>query len=135
MGRKTPRLSLQVRRFIDAYTGSAKGNATEACRQAGYKGNAKVLGIQGVRLLGKASVRAVIDAREERRRQKGILDADARDELLSEIAQDDREDAFARISAVKELNKCTGRHSMTHLHKGKITLAQALAESRKQPRA
>ena len=34
-------------RFIDAYMGEAAGNATEACRLAGYEGNDNVLGVQG----------------------------------------------------------------------------------------
>lgn len=132
MGRKTPGLTLQVRRFVDAYCGSAKGNATEAARQAGYKGKPNVLAVQGTRLLRKANVRAAIAEREERRRIKGILDADARDELLSGIAQEEDHDVHARISAVKELNKVSGRHSLTHIHKGKVTLGMALALSRKK---
>lgn len=129
MGRTKP-LTLQVRRFIDAYVGSARGNGTEAARQAGYKGSKKVLGIQAVRLLGKASVRAAIEAREERRAAKGIATADERDEVLSDILRDQRADGLTRISAIKELNKVTARHSMTHLHKGKLTLEQALEASR-----
>lgn len=37
------------------------GNGTQSARLAGYKGADKVLGIQAVRLLGKASIKTAID--------------------------------------------------------------------------
>lgn len=46
--------------FVDGYLGASAFNATEAMRQAGYKGSAGVLGVSGHRLLRKPKVAAII---------------------------------------------------------------------------
>lgn len=127
----TKNLDLRGRRFVDAYLGSAAGNGTEAARQAGYAGNAKVLAVQATRLLKKANVRKAIEARQVRAEEKGILNADERDKILSDIARKGTGDVRDRIRAIGELNKCSGRHSMKHIHDGKLTLEDALTASRK----
>lgn len=135
-----PKKSLDIRaqRFIDAYLGSAAGNGTEAARAAGYAGNAKVLGVQSSRLLKRASIRKAIEGRQAKRTEKGILAADDRDIILSAIARG--ENALGgktlvsdqvRIRAIAELNKCSGRHSIKHVLDGRLTLEQALTQSRK----
>lgn len=54
-------LSERERRFVDAFMGPARGNATEAARLAGYaKGSAHVT---ASRMLRKAKVRTAIEAR------------------------------------------------------------------------
>lgn len=131
---KAPALSLKERRFVDAYLGSCAGNGTQAAKAAGYAGSEKVLGIQAVRLLAKARIRAAVESRQARAEEKGILAAEERDRLLSRIALAvEVKDPPTAISAVKELNKCTGRHSIKHLHEGKLTLEQALERSRTSP--
>jgi len=127
------KLDLRARRFVDAFLGSANGNGTEACRQAGYAGKPAVLAVQASRLLRRANVRQAIDARLRRREKRSILDADARDQLLSEFAEMTELEVRDRIRAIAELNKCTGRHSIKHLHSGKLTLEQVLGESRMPP--
>lgn len=122
-------LTLKERRFVDAYLGSAKGNGTEACRLAGYRGSRKVLGIQAGRMLAKAGVRAVIADRVARQTAHAILTADQRDARLSEIAL--LADHTVAVAAIRELNKCGGRHSIKHVIDGRLTLEQVIMESRK----
>lgn len=124
-------LSLKERRFVDAYLGSAAGNATAAVRAAGYSGrSAKAQQVQGSRLLSKTKVKAALAARLQKAEAKGIATAEERDLRLSEILRMTDAELGHVIAAVRELNKCTGRHSITHNVQGKLTLEQALGESR-----
>lgn len=106
------KLSVKEQRFVDAYLGSCNGNATASCRAAGYAGADKVLGIQGVRLLGKARIRAVINKRLAAASEKGIATAEERDKRLSEIMRMSTTELGPVIAAIRELNKCSGRHSI-----------------------
>ena len=54
-----PSLTVKERRFVDAYLGDAKGNATEAARIAGYKDP----GQAGYENKKKQDIRAYIDER------------------------------------------------------------------------
>lgn len=122
-------LSLKERRFVDAYLGSANGNATKAARQAGYGSTAKSSSVLGARLLGKVSVRRAIENRLARATRASVMSADARDVLLSDIARNPKADVRDRIRAIAELNKVTGRHSIKHTVAGRLTLADALEAS------
>lgn len=51
--------------FVEAYTGQARGNATEAARLAGYKGNQKTLEAVGRENLGKPRIREAIEKHDE----------------------------------------------------------------------
>ena len=55
-----PKFTQKQQRFIDAYMGEAAGNATEACRIAGYEGNDNVLGVQGYDNLRNPKIAAEI---------------------------------------------------------------------------
>lgn len=59
----THKLTELQRRFVEAYMGAAKGNATEAARIAGYKGDDKSLAATASRLLRNVKVLAAIDER------------------------------------------------------------------------
>jgi phage terminase small subunit len=118
------------RRFVDAYLGAARGNATKAARIAGYAGGSEVLKVQGSRLLTRANVRRAIDEHLARDGRAEILKADERDILLSQIARSASVPIHERIRAISELNKCSGRHSVRHLQSGRITLEEALEASR-----
>lgn len=122
-------LTLKERRFVDAYLGSARGNAAQAARQAGYAGSRAVLKVQGSRLLTKANLRNAIDASLRREGREEIMAADERDRLLSMFARMTSLCVRDRIRAIAELNKCTGRHSIQHLQTGKLTLEQVLDQS------
>ncbi len=56
-------LTEKQRRFVEAYMGEAKGNATEAARLAGYKGDYDTLRSVGSENLTKPAIRDAIDAR------------------------------------------------------------------------
>lgn len=124
------KLTFKERRFVNAYLGSAAGNGVKAARLAGYQQTEKALRVTASRLLAKANIRAAVSARAARETKASILTADERDEILSAIASGKADD-HARIRAISELNKSTGRHSMKSLHEGKLTLEQVLTESRK----
>lgn len=129
MGKKAgSTLNDRERAFVDAYLGSCAGNATKAARAAGYAKTTSEK--QASRLLGKVGIRAAIAARQQRVTRRSILTAEERDELLSAIADDETHDVHARISAIKELNKCTGRHSIRHQLGATETLADIIAGSR-----
>lgn len=129
--KKALKLSLKEARFVDAFLGTCAGNATEACLSAGYTRNRKSAAEIGSRLLRKIKIAKVMKARELARDQAAIATADERDTILTGIARELETPALVRITAVKELNKCTGRHSMKHVHEGKLTLEEAIGASRK----
>ena len=124
-------LSAKERLFVSAFYGAAKANASKAAALAGYaKASA---GQTGYKLLKKAQVQAALAALSAKRDTALIADAELRDQTLSAILLNSSEVALARIAAAKELNKCEGRHSVTHILKGKLTLEQAIAASRRLP--
>lgn len=59
------KLSEKQRRFVEAYMGVAKGNATEAARIAGYKGDNNSLAVTGWQNLIKPKIKAALDIRVE----------------------------------------------------------------------
>ena len=71
------------------------------------------------------------DAGFNRKRRLRVLDADARDVVLSNIARSSDVHVRDRIRAIAELNKCAGRHLIRNLQPVRITLAQALEMSRR----
>lgn len=127
MSKKKP-LTGKEKAFVDAYLGRARANGTTAAILAGYA--KKSAAVTASRLLRKANIRAVIELREDRRAETSILTSDQRDELLSDVARDLEQDTRERISAIKELNKVTGRHILKHQVEGRVTLEQILGASR-----
>lgn len=125
------KLSIKEQAFVTAFLGKARGNITEAAKLAGYGKNRTTNSALGSRLLGKVWIQRAITERTEKAERKAVLDADARDALLSTIASDPHEETRDRLSAVKELNKVTGRHSVNVAVTGRVTLEQILGESRK----
>lgn len=74
------KLTTKQRLFVEAYIGEARGNATEAARRAGYKGNDVTLGAVGAENLRKPQIRALC----EERVQEAAMTAD---EWLQEVAE------------------------------------------------
>jgi len=98
-GNLTPKQQL----FIEAYLGAAKGNATEAARLAGYKGNDVTLCAVGAENLRKPRIaEAVKDRLSE---NKNILSADEVLEGLSKIARNTNEETKDRIKAYELMGK------------------------------
>jgi len=70
-GRPTkPKLTYKQQKFVEAYS----GNATEAARIAGYKGNYHQLAVIGNQNLNKLYIKEVIEARDQSTRNKRIAD-------------------------------------------------------------
>lgn len=135
MGRKAKgadpdALTAKEQLFVDFFLGECKANGTEAAFLAGFGKTRKSAGELASRLLKKVKIQRAVHKALNRVQRQQIINADRRDELLSDIAEKVTEDVFARIRAISELNKCTGRHSIKHLHSGKLTLEQVLAASR-----
>lgn len=122
------KLTARQRIFVDAFLGVSRGNATDAARRAGCKGN--TARVTSVRWLAKASVQRAIAERQVRRELRGIATNDEIDKLLTSIAFDELEDTRNRLSAAKEIDKCRGRHSVNVNLKATVTFAEALAEVR-----
>lgn len=129
MPRYRDHLNEREQLFVDAFLGPCNGNGARAAIAAGYeRAGARV---RACRLLARANIQAAIAGRVERREQAAIATADERDQILSAIARDDQAEFSDRIRAICELNKCTGRHSVQLLHKGRLTLEEAIAASRR----
>lgn len=133
MAKAPQTLSLKEQRFVDNLFGKSEGNATDAAAEAGYGNNRASSKQLGYRLLTKVHIQKAIATRGRAERKRNIADADERDEVLTAILREAKK-LNTRIQAIKELNKCTGRHSIKHLHSGKVTLEQILGAAR-QPRA
>lgn len=76
-------LSLLQERFISAYIGNARGNATEAARQAGYKGNDVTLAAVGGENLRKPLIAEAIDVARTAIRAEGIANRQNRVDRLN----------------------------------------------------
>ncbi len=121
-------LTASQERFVQAYVLGTPGiaaNGTRAAQSAGYA--IRSARVAACRLLTKANVQRAVAALRAKRQQSSIADAQERDSIASAIARDERLDPIVRLLAIKELNKVEGRHSVRHLHEGKLTLEQALA--------
>ena len=78
------KLTPKQRAFVDAYTGEARGNATEAARMAGYRGNDTTLGSVGAENLTKPAIRNAISAATAETRQRAVMTRAERQEFLTE---------------------------------------------------
>ena len=102
------RLSAKQKRFIEAYC----GNATDAARLAGYKGNDNTLGQVGDENLKKPKIAAAIKAREDERLLKTIANREERQQFWTSIMRDelddDPQDMKDRLKASELLGKSEG---------------------------
>src|SRR5690606_5885979 len=77
------KLTPKQEKFIHAYLGEARGNATEAARMAGYKGNDVTLASVGAENLKKPQISERIEAARAELRAKALL---TREEILAGLA-------------------------------------------------
>ncbi len=124
-------LTLKAQRFVDAYLGISRCNATDAAFRAGYGSTRPSARVLGHRLLTKVNICQAIYARATRERTASILSAEQRDEHLSALVRSPIVPPAQQISAIKEMNKCSGRHSIKHVLDVKETLASIIAGSRR----
>jgi len=101
------------------------GNGKKAALSAGYAAGSAA--VTASRLLTRANVLAAVEEARKSLDLAAIADAQEIDTRMTSILRDTDEPAFIRVQAAKELNKVMGRHSIKHLHTGKLTLEQALA--------
>lgn len=120
-------MTARERAFAVAYLGAARGVAKTAAIMAGY--SRATAEQAGSRLLRNVKVRALLEKTLAKRDAKTIADAEERDRILSSIARDNQAGDGERIRAIVELNRCSGRHSVTLHHKGR-SLEDILGESR-----
>lgn len=112
--------------FVQAFLGPARGNASEAARQAGYQGTKDSIKVAGYKLLTKGHVQRAIVARRDIQERRAIADADEIDRTVTSFLRASKLKVRERLRAAAELNKVSGRYSMTHHVKGKLTLEDAL---------
>lgn len=133
----TKSLTLKQRRFVEFYCGAAKGNATEAARQAGYKGSDNTLRAVGAENLSKPSIQAAIKELSDRESHKRILSLEEIQGLLTEWSLDPDHDIKARIKALDQLAKLQGgylqRHEVSHKTPSAEDLASLLGLSPLKP--
>lgn len=108
------KLSDKQQRFIDAYC----GNATDAARKAGYKGNDVTLRAVGRENLAKPYIHKAIREREEARREPLIADRKARQTFWTETMQDSDGDMKDRLKASELLGRSEADFTERHEHSG-----------------
>ena len=96
------RLTPKQTAFCEFYAQS--GNLTDAAQKAGYASPNK----QGSEQLQKPHVRAYYDRLIVETKNKRIMDAIERQEILTQIARDDKQQAKDRIKAIDQLSKIQG---------------------------
>jgi len=104
------KLTARQRIFVDAFLGVSRGNATDAARRAGCKGN--TARVTSVRWLAKANVQKAIAERRTKRELATEITNERLDAILINMAEDELLEPRDRRGAVAELNKVKGRHSL-----------------------
>jgi phage terminase small subunit len=94
--------------FCEFYAQS--GNLTDAAQKAGYSSPNK----QGSEQLTKPHVRAYYDSLMSEVKNQRIMDAIERQEILTEIARNDEQQAKDRIKAIDQLSKIQGDYVQKH---------------------
>jgi phage terminase small subunit len=85
-------MTLKQTLFVEAYLSNG-GNATDAARKAGYKGDDDAMRARGAETVANRNVRAAIDARmEEVAAKRGILSAEDVLDLISQHASGSMDD-------------------------------------------
>lgn len=115
------KLTPKQRAFAIAYSGEARGNGTEACRIAGYKGSDVALGVMAHTLLRNPKVAGLIRELAEKDERPKILSRAERRALLSEIARGEVTEewigtvgignGFSEVARVKDKGTSVGDRS------------------------
>lgn len=115
-----PKLTAKQRKFIEAYA----GNATEAARIAGYKGNAVTLASVAAENLRKPQISAAIKEREEKQIKSLIATRVDRQQFWTETMKDAQVDVRWQLKASELL----GRSEADFTEKVEHSFAEGLAE-------
>ena len=114
------KLTTKQQRFVDFYD----GNATEACRKAGYKGSNHTLEQVAYENLRKPEIVSAIESRERLSKEKAIMDRESRQELWTMIALDVNERTDIRLRASELLGKSEGDFIDRHELSGSIAIEE-----------
>lgn len=125
--REAPVLTEKQRRFVEFYMGQAAGNATEAARLAGYKGNRATLQMVGLQNLSKPMIRKAIDERVEA--DPAIKTREDRQRFWSRMMDDKEEAARDRLKASELLGKSQGDFVERHEHSGAFSLVELVTSA------
>lgn len=101
---KPRKLTARRQAFVDAYTGPAMGNASEAARLAGYAH----AGVEGHRLLKNAKIQQEIAKVSQPRQDAAIADRAERLQFYSMVMRDEAESTRDRARAAELLGKVQG---------------------------
>ncbi len=110
-------LTVQQRRFVDAY----QGNATEAAIAAGY--SKKTAAEQASRLLKNVKIAKAIEKRAKRDAKPTIADRQKRQEFWTAVMGDKNEKMMERLKASELLGKSEG--DFLERFEGKLTMTPA----------
>lgn len=102
-GRK---LTEKQRRFVEAYMGEAKGNATEAARLAGYKGNRATLQAVGKENLSKPLISGAVA--QVQSADPLVATREERQQFWTAMMKDEEAHPVARLKASELLAKASG---------------------------
>ena len=114
------KLTTKQQRFVDFYD----GNATEACRKAGYKGSENTLKSVASKNMTKHDIISAIESRERLSKEKAIMDRESRQELWTMIALDVNERTETRLRASELLGKSEGDFIDRHELSGNIAIEE-----------
>ena len=114
------KLTTKQQRFVDFYD----GNATEACRKAGYKGSENTLKSVASKNMTKHDIISAIESRERLSKEKAIMDRESRQELWTMIALDINERTDTRLRASELLGKSEGDFIDRHELSGNIAIEE-----------
>jgi len=114
------KLTTKQQRFVDFYD----GNATEACRKAGYKGSENTLKSVASKNMTKHDIISAIESRERLSKEKAIMDRESRQELWTMIALDKEERTDTRLRASELLGKSEGDFIDRHELSGSIAIEE-----------
>lgn len=118
-------LTAREKKFVAAYD----GNATKACKAAGYAGDDATLATQGWRLLRKAEVREAIAKREDGALEQLTLNVSELQALWTRTALDPAVDPAVRMAAARDLAKSQGAFVHRHEHAIGKSLEDLLREA------
>jgi hypothetical protein len=109
------KLTEKQRRFVEAYMGEAAGNATEAARLAGYKGNAHTLANVGAENLRKPEITAAVERRVKA--DPKIATREQRQEFWTRVMNGDPEVGFAEMRDRLKASELLGKSQADFVEK------------------
>jgi phage terminase small subunit len=110
------KLTAKQQLFVEHYLIS--GNATDAARKAGYKGNDHQLGVIGAQNLGKLDIKEAIEKAREKGQNERNVTRQEKQEVLSEIIRDKESSNSDKIKAMDTHNKMDGEYITKVEHSG-----------------